>query len=104
MPEQNRFTITWVKSQDPFEMREIGTIVPLTPIDYPKEPRVIVVACMSSHDGRNWTGQTADTPFNPCYLGDNQDECREVVSTYVKHNLCTVRKCASEIKTLVWGA
>jgi hypothetical protein len=100
--EQNRFSITWVKSQDPFEMREIGIIS--IPTTNPVISTVLVVASMSSHDGRNWVGQTADSPFSPCYLGDNQDECREVVSTYVKHNLCTVRKCASEIKTPVWGS
>jgi hypothetical protein len=101
MPEQNRFTITWVKSQDPFEMRELRCIVePNTGL----VSSTVVVACMSSHDGRNWTGQTADAPFNPCYLGDNQDECREAISTYVKHNLCSVRKCASEIKVGVWGS
>ena len=106
--DQPRFSIQWVKSQDPFEMREVGMIP--QPSSDPNLDSILgmnyklVVACLSSHDGRNWTGQTADAPFSPCYLGDNQDECREVVSTYVKHNLCTVRKCASEIKVGVWGS
>jgi hypothetical protein len=87
-------------------MREIGIIQ--QPMMDNKDYSVIgsssvVIACMSSHDGRNWTGQTSDAPFTPCYLGDNQDECREVISTYVKHNLFNVRKCASEIKVNVWG-
>ena len=102
--EQNRFHIEWKKSQDPFEMRELGVVTqsvmkngePVGWID-------VYVACISSHDGRNWTGQTINFPFSPCYLGDNQDECREVVSTYVKRNLWIVRKCASEIRVGVWG-
>jgi len=103
--EQNRFAITWVKSQDPFEMREIGIITqPITKNGQPAGWFDIKVACMASHDGRNWVGQTADSPFSPCYLGDNQDECRGVVSYYISKNLCTVRKCASEIRVGVWGA
>lgn len=95
--DQPRFSIQWVKSQDPFEMREVGIVSTLA-------NDKLVVACMVSHDGRNWTGQTADAPFSPCYLGDNQDECREAISTYVEHNLGTVRKCASEIRVGVWGS
>ena len=103
--EPNRFHLEWKKSQDPFEMREIATIKESTFDWYGKPATVnVTVACMASHDGRNWVGQTADSPFSPCYLGDNQDECREVISTYVKHNLCTVRKCASEIRVGVWGS
>ena len=105
--EPNRFHLEWKKSQDPFEMRELGTIPQPTfnpALEYAVGvDKVLVVASISSHDGRNWVGQTADSPFSPCYLGDNQDECREVISTYVKHNLCTVRKCASEIRVGVWG-
>jgi hypothetical protein len=104
--EPNRFHLEWKKSQDLFEMRELGTISRSgggIEVDKLLDISPIVVASMSSHDGRNWVGQTADSPFSLCYLGDNQDECREVISTYVKHNLCTVRKCASEIRVGVWG-
>ena len=101
--EPTRFHLEWKKSQDPFEMRELGYTKDNI-ISDPPFARILVVASMSSHDGRNWVGQTVDSPFSPCYLGDNQDECREVISTYVKHNLCTVRKCASEIRVEVWGS
>jgi len=85
-------------------MRELGVVQePATTIPTGGSlPRI--VASISSHDGRNWIGQTADSPFSPCYLGDNQDECRGVVSYYISKNLCTVRKCASEIRVGVWGA
>lgn len=79
----HRFCLNWIKVQDTFEMRVYG---------YLRDSPYASVACIASHDGRWWIGQSILKPFEAIYLGAKLEEAQSLLTEHTKTNLGSIRK------------